>query len=56
MNTKNTVPDLGQMRPCGSSVMRSLTWALQEVDPVDSQLYHYVWNRIYIVLDSRWHK
>ena len=29
-----TVLDLGQMRPCASSVMRPLTWALKEVDPV----------------------
>ena len=26
------VPDLGQLRPCASYVMRPLTWALKEVD------------------------
>ena len=28
------VPDLGQMRPCASYVMRPLTWALIEVETV----------------------
>ena len=28
------LPDLGQMRPCASQVIRSLTWALKQVDPV----------------------
>jgi hypothetical protein len=29
-----SVPDLGQMRPCASYVMRPLSCALKEVDPV----------------------
>ena len=28
------VPDLGHMRPCASKVIKPLTWALKEVDPV----------------------
>ena len=32
-----SVPDLGQMRPCASEVMRPLTWAMKEVDPVGTQ-------------------
>ena len=34
INMFYTVPDLGQMRPCASKVMRPLTWAQKEVDPV----------------------
>ena len=32
--TLSSVPDLEEMRPCASYVMRPLTWALQEVDYV----------------------
>jgi hypothetical protein len=32
------LPDLGQMRPCASQVIRSLTWALKQVDPVNVKL------------------
>jgi len=36
------VPDLGQMRPCASQVMRPLTWTLKEVDPVAIYIYIYI--------------
>ena len=35
----STVPDLGQMRLYASYVMRLLTWALKEVDPIGLQNY-----------------
>jgi hypothetical protein len=34
----SAVPDLGHMRPCASLVMRSLNWALKEVDPVQDSV------------------
>ena len=34
LSVAQPVPDLGQMRPCANKVMRPLTWAQKEINPV----------------------